>query len=97
MSIETGLLISILVSLYIVYKFWKKILKTLLIVLVLSFTFLVIKVKSVYDDLVSENKIELPKETTINEKQLTKLLESHLFVSSHNIMFPCLEKQGGGI
>jgi hypothetical protein len=75
MSIETGLLISILVSLYIVYKFWKKILKTLLIVSVLSFTFLVIKVKSVYDDLVSENKIELPKETTINEKQLTKVWE----------------------
>ena len=62
-------------SLYIVYKFWKKILKTLLIVSVLSFTFLVIKVKSVYDDLVSENKIELPKETTINEKQLTKVWE----------------------
>ena len=75
MSIETGLLISILVSLYIVYKFWKKILKTLLIVSVLSFTFLVIKVKSVYDDLVSENKIELPKGTTINEKQLTKVWE----------------------
>jgi hypothetical protein len=75
MSIETGLLISILVSLYIVYKFWKKILKTLLIVSVLSFTFLVIKVKSVYDELVSKNKIELPKETTINEKQLTKVWE----------------------
>ena len=75
MSIETGLLISILTSLYIVYKFWKKILKTLLIVSVLSFTFLVIKVKSVYDELVFKNKIELPKETTINEKQLTKVWE----------------------
>lgn len=75
MSIETGLLISILVSLYIIYKFWKKILKTLLVVTVLSFTFLVIKVKSVYDKLVSESTIEQTNKQTITEKQLSKVWE----------------------
>jgi hypothetical protein len=75
MSIETGLLISILVSLYIIYKFWKKILKTLLIITVLSFTFLVIKVKSVYDKLMSKDTTELPNKITINEKQLSEVWE----------------------
>ena len=75
MSIETGLLISILVSLYIIYKFWKKILKTLLIITVLSFTFLVIKVKSVYDKLMSKETTEIPNKITINEKQLSKVWE----------------------
>lgn len=75
MSIETGLLISILVSLYIIYKFWKKILKTLLIITVLSFTFLVIKVKSVYDKLMSKETTEIPNKITINEKQLSEVWE----------------------
>jgi hypothetical protein len=75
MSIETGLLISILVSLYIIYKFWKKILKTLLIITVLSFTFLVIKVKSVYDKLMSKETTEIPNKITINEKQLNEVWE----------------------
>ena len=75
MSIETGLLISILVSLYIIYKFWKKILKTLLIITVLSFTFLVIKVKCVYDKLMLKDTTELPNKITINEKQLSKVWE----------------------
>ena len=75
MSIETGLLISILVSLYIIYKFWKKIIKTLLIITVLSFTFLVIKVKSVYDKLMSKETTEIPNKITINEKQLSKVWE----------------------
>lgn len=75
MSIETGLLISILVSLYIIYKFWKKILKTLLIITVLSFTFLVIKVKSVYDKLMSKETTELPNKITINKKQLSEVWE----------------------
>jgi uncharacterized protein YpmS len=75
MSIETGLLISILVSLYIIYKFWKKILKTLLIITVLSFTFLVIKVKSVYDKLMSKETTEISNKITINEKQLNEVWE----------------------
>lgn len=75
MSIETSLLISILVSLYIIYKFWKKILKTLLIITVLSFTFLVIKVKSVYDKLMSKETTEIPNKITINEKQLSEVWE----------------------
>jgi hypothetical protein len=75
MSIETGLLISILVSLYIIYKFWKKILKTLLIITVLSFTFLVIKVKSVYNKLMSKETTELPNKITINKKQLSEVWE----------------------
>jgi hypothetical protein len=75
MSIETGLLISILVSLYIIYKFWKKILKTLLIITVLFFVFLVIKVKSVYDKLISKDTIEQPSETILNKKELNKVWE----------------------
>ena len=75
MSIETGLLISILVSLYIIYKFWKKILKTLLIITVLFFVFLVIKVKSVYDTLMSKVTIEQPNETILNKKELNKVWE----------------------
>ena len=75
MSIETGLLISILASLYIIYKFWKKILKTLLIITVLSFTFLVIKVKSVYDKLMSKETTEISNKITINEKQLNEVWE----------------------
>jgi hypothetical protein len=75
MSIETGLLISILASLYIIYKFWKKILKTLLIITVLFFVFLVIKVKSVYDKLISKDTIEQPSETILNKKELNKVWE----------------------
>ena len=73
MNIETGLLISILASLYIIYKFWKKILKTLLIITVLFFVFLVIKVKSVYDTLMSKDTIEQPNETILNKKELNKV------------------------
>lgn len=75
MNIETGLLISILASLYIIYKFWKKILKTLLIITVLFFVFLVIKVKSVYDTLMSKDTIEQPNETILNKKELNKVWE----------------------
>jgi hypothetical protein len=75
MSIETGLLISILASLYIIYKFWKKILKTLLIITVLFFVFLVIKVKSVYDKLILKDTIEQPSETILNKKELNKVWE----------------------
>lgn len=75
MNIETGLLISILASLYIIYKFWKKILKTLLIITVLFFVFLVIKVKSVYDTLMSKDTIEQPNETIFNKKELNKVWE----------------------
>jgi len=75
MNIETGLLISILASLYIIYKFWKKILKTLLIITVLFFVFLVIKVKSVYDKLMSKDTIEQPSETILNKKELNKVWE----------------------
>ena len=75
MNIETGLLISILASLYIIYKFWKKILKTLLIITVLFFVFLVIKVKSVYDKLISKDTIEQPSETILNKKELNKVWE----------------------
>lgn len=75
MNIETGLLISILASLYIIYKFWKKILKTLLIITVLFFVFLVIKVKSVYDTLMSKDAIEQPNETILNKKELNKVWE----------------------
>jgi hypothetical protein len=75
MNIETGLLISILASLYIIYKFWKKILKTLLIITVLFFVFLVIKVKSVYDTLMSKDTIEQPSETILNKKELNKVWE----------------------
>jgi hypothetical protein len=47
----------------------------LLIITVLFFVFLVIKVKSVYDKLISKDTIEQPSETILNKKELNKVWE----------------------
>jgi hypothetical protein len=67
-SILIGWAISILVVIYMVLKFWKKILKTLLIILVVSFIVAVAKVKGVYDSFVdSPQKQELLIDTITNK------------------------------
>jgi len=51
-----------------VLKFWKKILKTLLIILVVSFIVAVVKVKGLYDNVVdSPQKQELLIDTVTNK------------------------------
>jgi hypothetical protein len=67
-SILIGWAISILVVIYMVLKFWKKILKTLLIILVVSFIVAVVKVKGLYDNVVdSPQKQELLIDTVTNK------------------------------
>ncbi len=67
-SILIGWAISILIVIYMMLKFWKKILKTLLIILVISFIVAVVKVKGVYDSFVdSPQKQELLIDTITNK------------------------------
>lgn len=65
-----GWLIAIGTTLYILYRFWKVILKWMLIVSVIMFMFLVVKIKNVYDDLTSKNTIEQTITTGINNKTI---------------------------
>ncbi len=67
-SVLIGWVISILVVIYMVFKFWKRILKTLLIILVVTFIVAVVKVKGLYDNVVdSPQKQELMIDTITNK------------------------------
>lgn len=52
-------IIAICLSLYLIYRFWKIILKWLLITTVFVFIFLVVKIKTSFDDISNTNS---PKE-----------------------------------
>ena len=66
-----GWLISIGITLYILYRFWKVILKWLLIVSVVMFMFLVVKIKNVYDGLTMKHKTE-----QVTTKDLEKVMDN---------------------
>jgi len=53
-TISTGWLVALGISAYLVYKFWKKILKAMLFLGVLSFAYVVVKIKNTYDDIVGQ-------------------------------------------
>lgn len=53
-TISTGWLVALGVSAYLIYRFWKKILKAILFLSVLSFVYVVLKVKNAYDDIVGD-------------------------------------------
>lgn len=72
-----GWLFSLAVVLYMIYKFWKRILKTLLIVSVVFLIVGVVKVKSIYDSVLdTPQKKEIVTDTVAKEveKQIDKVL-----------------------
>lgn len=73
-----GWLFSAGVVLYIIYKFWKRILKTLLVISVVFFIIGVVKVKKIYDSVVDtpqKKEIVTDKVTEEVEKQIEKVLK----------------------
>jgi hypothetical protein len=70
--------ISLLIVLYMIYKFWKRILKTLLIASVVFLIVGVVKVKSIYDSVIdTPQKKEIVTDTVTEEveKQVDKMLK----------------------
>ena len=73
-----GWLFSAGVVLYIIYKFWKRILKTLLVISVVFFIIGVVEVKKIYDSVVDtpqKKEIVTDKVTEEVEKQIEKVLK----------------------
>jgi len=73
-----GWLFSSGVVLYLIYRFWKRILKTLLVMSVVFFIIGVIKVKGVYDSIVdTPEKKEIVTDTVTKEveKNIDKILK----------------------
>lgn len=73
-----GWLFSAGVVLYIIYRFWKRILKTLLVISVVFFIIGVVKVKKIYDSVVDtpqKKEIVTDKVTEEVEKQIEKVLK----------------------
>lgn len=68
-----GWLFSAGVVLYMIYKFWKRILKTLLVISVVFFIIGVIKVKGVYD-----NIVDTPQKKEIVTKNVTEEVEKNI-------------------
>ena len=69
--------ISLLIVLNMIYKFWKRILKTLLIASVVFLIVGVVKVKSIYDSVIdTPQKKEIVTDTVTKEieKQVDKIL-----------------------
>jgi len=70
--------ISLLIVLNMIYKFWKRILKTLLIASVVFLIVGVVKVKSIYDSVIdTPQKKEIVTDTVTEEveKQVDKMLK----------------------
>jgi len=70
--------ISLLIVLNMIYKFWKRILKTLLIASVVFLIVGVVKVKSIYDSVIdTPQKKEIVTDTFTKEveKQVDKILK----------------------
>lgn len=68
-----GWLFSAGVVLYMIYKFWKRILKTLLVLSIVFFIIGVIKVKGVYDSIV-----DTPQKKEIVTENVTKEVEKNI-------------------
>jgi hypothetical protein len=70
--------ISLMIVLYMIYKFWKRILKTMLIASVVFLIIGVIKVKGLYDSVLdTPQKKEIVTDTVTKEveKQVDKILK----------------------
>lgn len=70
-NISIGWVIALGISGYLIYRFWKKILKAILFLSVLSFLYVVVKIKNTYDEIMGkEDKTEI-----IDSKKIEKKLE----------------------
>jgi hypothetical protein len=70
-TISTSWLIALGVTAYLIYKFWKKVLKTILVLSILSLVYVVVKVKNTVDEFLDNDT-----KTTeiIDSKELEKTI-----------------------